>query len=300
MYRQRNSRSGMEKEEMNVKVMKGLPASGKSTRSKQLVRDAGNYGRVNRDDLRAMIFDSVWSGPREKVIVECEKAIAAILLKNKMHVVVDDTNLLQKQEDLWKNFCASNNATFDLEDIGCNIQTCIDRDAQREKRVGEAIIYRMALDAGLIPFDERKIVIVDIDGTIADGSHREYLVNGDKKDWPQYFNLMCFDAPIQHVIDWVNDLSKDHMICVVTGRPDEWQYETLRWLREKAKVHFDYLFMRRGSDKRPDVDVKTDILNLLPKDQVFMAIDDRPAVINGCWRKNGILVIPVRGECEDF
>jgi len=48
---------------MKLKILRGLPGSGKSTLAKQLVKDSGSSGRINRDDLRAMIFDSVWSGP---------------------------------------------------------------------------------------------------------------------------------------------------------------------------------------------------------------------------------------------
>lgn len=285
-----------------VKILQGLPASGKSTMARQLVRDGNAVGRVNRDDLRSMVFNNSWSREREKIIIDIEKAIAKVLLDNKHSVVIDDTNLTTKHENLWKNFSQSNNVSCELLNLGVDITTCIERDKLRDKAVGPAIIHRMALDSGLITFD-RNIVIVDVDGTIANGEHREHFLHvplGQRKDWDSYFEAMIGDAPVIPIINWVNELAKDHTICIVSGRPDTYQHETVKWLDEVAHIHYDHIFMRRGSDKRPDVDVKSDILHKLPKDKILMAIDDRPSVINGCWRKNGIMVIPVRGECEDF
>ena len=158
-------------------MLKGLPGSGKSTYAKKMVASSENqYGRVNRDDLRAMIFDGVWTGKREGVIVEVEKAIAEILLKNKITPVIDDTNLTIKHEDLWKNFSTENVVEFNIETMPTSLQECINRDRLREKPVGEAIIQRMALDSGLIDFSEKKIIWVDVDGTLANGEHREHFV----------------------------------------------------------------------------------------------------------------------------
>ena len=288
---------------MKIRMMKGLPGSGKSTLTKQFVKESGNAGRINRDDLRAMIFDGVWSGPREKVIVEIEKAIAQVLAKNKMMPVIDDTNLFQSHEDMWGNFAKDNNLEFEKDDVGTDLATCINRDRERSKPVGEVIIQRMALDAGMIDFGEKPLVLVDVDGTTANGQHREHFVsltNGrTKKDWYAYFTEMVYDEPIQHIIDWVNELAKNYTICIVSGRPDTYQLETLYWLRYVAKIHFDYIFMRRGSDNRPDVEVKSDILAKFPKEQIFMILDDRPQVCR-MWKSANLFCIPVRGGIEDF
>lgn len=59
---------------MKLTMLRGLPASGKTTAARDLVRTSGNFGRINRDDLRAMLFESVWSGKREDIVVDAEKA----------------------------------------------------------------------------------------------------------------------------------------------------------------------------------------------------------------------------------
>ncbi len=51
-------------------MLKGLPASGKSTYARKLVADSQSHKRkwkrANKDDLRAMIDDSNWSKTNEK------------------------------------------------------------------------------------------------------------------------------------------------------------------------------------------------------------------------------------------
>lgn len=282
-----------------IKMMRGLPGSGKSTVAKALVKSDGNGGRVNRDDLRAMLFESVWTGKREGVVVDCEKAIAAVLLKHGMVPVIDDTNLSAKHKDMWRFFADSQDAHFEMQDLGISIETCVERDAAREKPVGKAIIHRMALFNGLVQFTDKPIVIVDVDGTVACGKHREHFLEGPgKKDWKSYYALLSDDSPIDLVVRWVRELAKENTICIVSGRPDTYQFETTAWL-EKHDVPYDYIFMRPGNMKNPDTEIKKSILDHLPKEKIAFVLDDRPSVCR-MWQENGLTVYPVRGACEEF
>jgi len=87
---------------------------------------------------------------------------------------------------------------------------------------------------------------------------------------------------------WVRKLAEDHTICLVSGRPDTYQRETMNWLIKWA-VPYDYLFMRSGGDHRPDTEVKAKILKHIPRDLLQFVIDDRPQVIR-MWRENGVKV----------
>jgi predicted kinase len=285
---------------MKLKMLSGLPASGKSTEARRLV-DTGNSGRINRDDLRAMVFNGVWTGKREGVIVDIEKAIAEVLIKHKLTPVIDDTNLTEKHKNMWSGFAKAHGVAFESYDLSkySTLLSCIMRDRKRDNPVGEAVIYRMALGAGMLSFGDKAIVLCDIDGTLADGTHREKHIEGSRKDWKTYFSLLSEDAPIDIVTSWVTELfGSDHIICLVSGRPDTYQHETIRWLK-KHEIPYDYLFMRRGNDKRPDTEVKKEILDLLPKDQIKFVIDDRPSVVR-MWKEQGLTVYPVKGQCEEF
>ena len=283
-----------------LRMYRGLPGSGKTTGARKEVVDSGNAGRVNRDDLRAMLFDSVWTGKREGVVVDCEKAIAKVLLANQMTPLIDDTNLSSRHKDMWSGFAKEQGATFEMVDCGQPLSVCVERDARRPKPIGEAIINRMALNAGLIDFGDKPIIIVDVDGTVADGEHREKLLEGEKKDWKAYYALLYLDTPIVSIIDRVNEMADTHTILIVSGRPDTYQHGTLKWLREVAEVKFDYFFQRAGNDKREDSIIKKEILDKLPKEKIVLVLDDRPRVCR-MWEAEGLNVEWVRGrDCEEF
>lgn len=284
---------------MKLTMMRGLPGSGKSTDARSEVVLSGNSGRVNRDDLRAMLFDSVWSGKREQVVIDCEKAIAQVLFDHSMNPVIDDTNLSNRHRDMWSEVAKNKGQSFHVKDFHVSVKECRERDMQREKRVGRAVIDRMALQNEMIEWGNRPILLCDIDGTIANGDHRVHLVNGDTKDWKTYFSLLSQDTPVQEIIDKVHKFWHDHTVCIVSGRPDTYQYETMDWL-SKHNVPYNWLFMRPGSDKRPDTEIKAGFLKYIPKDNVTLVLDDRPSVCR-MWESEGLNVEWVRGrDCPEF
>ena len=58
--------------------------------------------------------------------------------------------------------------------------------------------------------------------------------------------------------------------------------------------------MRRAGDHRPDTVVKEEMLRTYFPDQswIHCAIDDRPSVISGVWKKHGISCIDVGNGVE--
>lgn len=80
------------REIMKVLLLRGLPASGKSTYAKELVSKNHNWVRVNKDDLRAMMNNGEFSWKLEKQIVKAERELAENALKLGKNVIVDDTN----------------------------------------------------------------------------------------------------------------------------------------------------------------------------------------------------------------
>lgn len=131
--------------------------------------------------------------------------------------------------------------------------------------------------------------IFDIDGTIADGSHRIHHLSGIPKNWETYFIECVGDAPIQHVIDVAMALnSAGHAIVLVSGRSDEVKAETLGWLA-KHLPFYDALYMRRSGDHRADDTLKIEMLAQLRADgwSPVMAFDDRTRVVKA-WRAAGV------------
>lgn len=274
-------------------MTKGLPGSGKTTEASKICAESGNTLRVNRDDLRNMMLNGKWSGKREGYIVDAEKAIVAAILQSGQNVVVDDTNLFQKHHDMWKQVAATCNVAMQVVDMThVPIETCIERDRVRkgDGRVGRGVIENMALAAGLIKFDDRPIVIVDVDGTLANINHRLHYIQGPNKDWHSFFSEAFDDGVYGVVADWVNELSNNNCIVVLSGRPAKYAYETDKWLRRH--VTFSHLFMRGSNDRRDDSIVKQEILSKLPKEKIKFVIDDRARVCD-MWRSEGLHVYQV-------
>lgn len=139
--------------------------------------------------------------------------------------------------------------------------------------------------------NERDLVLVDMDGTLADVSHRLHLLEGKKKNWKQFFKLMDEDPPSEVVLQWVKNLSPEYKVIIVTGRPEEYRPNTEEWLR-RHDVRYTDILMRRNGDHRPDYVVKKELLDEVPKDRVAFVIDDRHSVCD-MWRGCGLRVFQV-------
>ena len=142
---------------------------------------------------------------------------------------------------------------------------------------------------------QRKIVIVDIDGTIADVRHRlHHIKSGGKKNWKAFFEAMDHDTPIDSVIRQVHELERDHDIIVVTGRPEHYRQRTEKWLNDNG-IRYSRLFMRPDGNHRPDYTVKAEVLREFPKGRIVLAIDDRGPVCD-MWEKNGIRCVRIASD----
>lgn len=285
-------------------MMRGLPASGKSTRAKEIVKQGG-WVRVNRDLLRTMLHFDKFTGRNEGLTVDAEKAITLSLLKANTNVVVDDCNLGDNNKDMWKNVAVEAEASFEVESVDVPVSTCRFRDADRDKKVGSDVITNMALRYGLHPKPEKGYVLCDLDGTLANIKHRLMYAKGNTKDWGKFFAGISEDTLRDDVADVVADYAQQgYDIIFVTARPEDYKKQTLVWLIKNMESRlpngFLTLIMRRENDKRPDTEVKQQILDLFFPDRslIEVVIDDRPSVIR-MWEGNGLKVKDV-GEGIDF
>lgn len=155
-------------------------------------------------------------------------------------------------------------------------------------------------------------VFVDIDGTVADLTHRRVYVRSNPKNWPAFERAIPDDTPIQWVIDAVNRLyDAGWTVVMMSGRSETSKEATVEWL-EKYGVKYHAMYMRRqweydadgeikltrkgkklGDYRRDDI-VKEELLGIAREagydpDVVF---DDRDQVVT-MWRKLDIPVVQV-------
>jgi len=274
-------------------MLKGLPASGKSTYAKELVKE-GVY-RVNRDSIREMLNFGAFRD--EHMVVDIEKFVVRGYLGQGRSVVVDDCNLNPANIDMWHEVARLYAAEFEVVSSNTPVAECIARDKGRVKEVGYQVINNMALEYGLVNID-KPVVVCDIDGTIADIEHRRHFVTGEKKDWAGFFGAMDGDtvrAEVREMLE--NDIVAGKQIIFVSARPEDYRDITTEFLKSCC-LPTDYLLMRRSGDKRPDTMVKEQLYNRFLKNlNVENVYDDRPSVIR-MWRQLGLSVTDVGNGIE--
>jgi len=138
--------------------------------------------------------------------------------------------------------------------------------------------------------------VFDIDGTLADCSHRLHHILKKPKDWRAFFAACGDDIPIPHMIELAKRLWATTPIVFVSGRSDECRDLTVNWLERQgfayvgAKSNHSYrLYMRKAGDYRGDDVLKGELLDEVLADgfEPIMAFDDRNRVV-ATWRSRGI------------
>ena len=146
---------------------------------------------------------------------------------------------------------------------------------------------------------DKKIVIFDLDGTLALIDKRRALATKDgKMDWDVFFDRdnIKLDVPNTPVITMAQMLkSQGFTIVIFSGRSKVSYRTTRQWLIQND-VPFDVLKMRPTSDDwhfMKDSDLKQHWLDDLQiKDDVFAVFDDRQQVVD-MWRDNGLTCFQV-------
>ena len=133
----------------------------------------------------------------------------------------------------------------------------------------------------------KKIVICDIDGTIADNEHRQELLNS-YKDWDKFFLAMKDDKPIMKVIDLIKQKQiEGKYISFITGRPERYREMTLDWLKEYFKFKFS-LYMRKDNDSRSKLISKKELFeNNFKTASVDCCIDNDQELLK-MWKEMGL------------
>lgn len=138
-------------------------------------------------------------------------------------------------------------------------------------------------------------IIVDLDGTLCDITHRIHFIEGEgKKNWDAFNAAMHKDAPKHNIIDLVNTFfHHNHQILLVTGRFEKYSMPTVRWLAEHG-VKWNALYMRKDGDFRSDHITKEEHLEVIrQKFDVRFVLEDRDKVVE-MWRKNGLTCLQVQ------
>jgi len=266
-------------------VMKGLPASGKSTKAKELV--AKGAKRINFDDMRLMLDGGKWSKENEKFLHQSAIAMADAAFRGGCDVVLDNTNLSKSQQTLAATIASIGFEVETIDLTGVPLNVCLDRDAPRgDKSVGRKVIIDMwnqyIRKADSVEYDANlpECVISDMDGTLSGFTG----VRG-----PFEFHKCELDNPRHHVIEAVKGMANGRYLLVVSGREDSCRQSTLSWLDKTADMEPYRIYMRPAGDHRKDTEIKREIYeqHIKGKFNVMAVFDDRACVCE-MWDELGL------------
>jgi predicted kinase len=105
-------------------ITQGISGSGKSTWAKALVaKDAENWVRSSRDDLRAQMFGNpTYDQIQEKAVRVAQEGMVRALLAAGKSVVVDNTNIDVLDIDCWQNLAHFMGVDFEIRPFNISVE----------------------------------------------------------------------------------------------------------------------------------------------------------------------------------
>ncbi len=293
-----------------VRIYIGVPASSKSTQAKEFLLKNPKWIRVNRDSFREMLRnEQQCENTIESMITEMSYCAIDSALSRKLNIIIDNTNLKRKYIDAIVEY-VKYRADVEFQIFDISLEKAIERDAFRDKKVGEVVIKRMyqeymdlmsSFNYSFLnkktfiykdpEFDVTlpKAVMIDLDGTLCHA-------NGKRG----YFDWLKVDRDdMDEVLFETYKLYKDagYVIIICTGRDEEARPATELWLNSYG-IEYDMLLMRSKGLMDKDIKVKKALWedNVKGKYNVRCVFEDRQQVVD-MWRENGLKVFQVsRGE----
>ena len=131
------------------------------------------------------------------------------------------------------------------------------------------------------PKQPQEAAIVDIDGVLADASHRQWHLDGPVRDWVGFFAAAGGDALLAHHADLVRCLDAQLQVVLLTARPFRLRALTLEWI-EHHGLRWDLLALRGpAQDMTHSVRFKRDSLALLRSFGFTpsFALEDDPRIV---------------------
>lgn len=287
----------------------GIPCSTKSTWAKaEVAKDPDNWCRVNNDDIRAMMNDSIWSKNYEKLVTNTRLFLIKEALKNDKNVILDNLNLNKVHFNDVVKIAASLNKDIEVSEklFYIDLNTAIERDSLRvgKAKVGENVIRKWWKESGKEKFKDRvpqvkilnktismpfkfmiqdeskpRAVIFDNDGTIS-------LIHANRS--PYDASSCDLDHPHHHVIECMKlYYNAGYKILFVSGREDKDRLPTEMFYKKHfPEVKYE-LFMRQTGDQRKDVVIKEEIFNSYIKDKYYVAgwFDDRLQIVKWLYKE---------------
>lgn len=139
-----------------------------------------------------------------------------------------------------------------------------------------------------------KVIVFDIDGTLANIEHRRSFVATKPKNWKAFNAGIVNDTPHEDIVDLaVLFWQQDDIVVLCSGRGEE-QRDVTEQQMHTFGVSYAKLYMRPAKDHRPDDIIKVELLQQIRSEfgNPYLWFDDRSRVVNAI-RAEGVRVLQV-------
>lgn len=136
-------------------------------------------------------------------------------------------------------------------------------------------------------------IIVDMDGTLSDCSHRVH--HAREKNWDAFHETIALDPPVPHVLMAVRQFAILYEVIISTGRPEQYRGITHHWLVDNG-LRYTRLYMRSTGDWRPAAELKRDHLRIIRETyDPWLVLEDTSSLVK-MFREEGLTVFQVAEE----
>lgn len=137
----------------------------------------------------------------------------------------------------------------------------------------------------------------DIDGVLADVSHRLHFVEDRPRDWDAFFSAAVDDPPLPEGVALAQESAKECDVVYVTGRPERCRADTLAWFARHGLPGGE-LAMRSGTDRRPARLTKPPLLRRLARGRTVAVVVDDDMAVCDAYEAAGYRVLRARWATE--
>jgi predicted kinase len=292
-----------------ILILQGIPASGKSTWSKQFLKDNPRYLRVNRDGIRRTLIGDTYDVRVEKIVTQLQESMMETILGQGKNVLLDNTSVKESYINEILNLARRiGNVDVATKIFDTPFEECCRRNDLRVgvEKVPQGVMVAMYKNFQNIPKVERTwnfgkerkepilnvnnlpcAIMCDIDGTIALNYTRSPF------EWGRVGEDSVNEPIVEILREYRSSERTEYKIILMSGRDSVCRGETIAWL-ERFRIPFDELHMRAEKDMRGDDIVKRELYeaNVKGKYHVDFVLDDRNRVVR-VWRDLGLTCLQV-------
>ena len=164
-------------------LLVGVPGSGKTTYAEKYIEEHSNIIHTSSDQIRAELWGNEATQGDNNEVFSLMQSRTIDALNNGLSVVYDATNITRKDRSYIIALCPKF-VKIECHIVWAPIETCIERDAARDRTVGKEVIDRMLKRFQAPYYDE--------------GIHEIKVIRPDKFNFVTYLSKVYNDMKIPH------------------------------------------------------------------------------------------------------